>query len=198
MPNNRKQNNNFLQAINKYAEEQRKQIQNEAEEFKKQEIAKAEDEILNDAYNLIQKEMAEMRNSIASEISKKEMESRRELFQKRQNITDEIFSKAKNKLIEFTKTDKYKKLLIKYTKEMSKVLNKDGTILYVKEEDLCFSEDIKKAFSNECAVQASKNITIGGIYGCNTQMGIVVDQTLDSKLDEQHTWFSENSGLKLI
>lgn len=198
MPNNRGQNNNFLQAINKYAEEQRKQIQNEAEEFKKQEIAKAEDEILNDAYNLIQKEMADMRNSIASEISKKEMESRRKLFQKRQDITDEIFTKAKNKLIEFTKTDKYKELLIKYTKEMAKVLNKDDTILYVKEEDICFSDDIKKAFSNKCSVQASGNIVIGGIYGCNTQMGIVVDQTLDSKLDEQHTWFSENSGLKLI
>lgn len=198
MPNSQGQNSNFLQAINKYAEEQRKQIQNEAEEFKRQEIKKAEDEILNDAYNLIQKELAEMRSSIASELSKEEMESRRKLLQKRKQITDEIFTRAKNKLIEFTKTDKYKELLIKYTKEISNVLTDNGTVLCVRKEDLYLSDEIKKSFSNECLVKPSEDIIIGGIYGYNAQMGIVVDQTLDSKLDEQRSWFSENSGLKLI
>ena len=57
MPNNQEKASNFLKAINKYAEEQRKEIQKEVEDFKREELEKAEAEVLNDAFQLIQSEM---------------------------------------------------------------------------------------------------------------------------------------------
>ena len=51
----------FLEAINKYAEQQRNEIHAEVEQFKEEELKKAEIEVLTDAYTLIQKEMAQMR-----------------------------------------------------------------------------------------------------------------------------------------
>lgn len=199
MPDNQGKTSNFLQAINKYAEEQRTKIQTEAETFKKQELEKAEAEILNDAYQLIQKEMAEMRSAISSELSKKEMAGRKELFEKRKLITEEVFTKATKELTAFTKSKEYPSLLKKYTKAIAAVLTEPGTILYVKEEDFSFADELKTAFGKKnCSVQISNDITIGGIYGYNASMGIIADETLDTKLDVQHEWFAENSGLKLV
>lgn len=197
MPNQSGKTSNFLKAINKYAEEQRTKIRNEAENFKKEEIEKAESEILNDIYILIQKEMAEMKAEIAKEMSKKELDSRKNLFEKRNSITKKVFEKSKSKLLEFTKTDEYPKLLAKYAKAISSVLVEPGTIIYVRKEDLCFSDTIKEAFGRDCNIEIKENIKIGGIYSYNPNMGLIADETLDSKLEEQHIWFAENSGLKL-
>lgn len=188
---------NFIKAINKYAEEQKAKMKNEAEMFKKTEIEKAETEILNDVYRLIQKEMAEMKAEIAKDISKKELESRKQLFEKRNSITKEVFEKSRKKLLEFTKTDEYPKLIAKYAKAISDVLTEPGTIVYVREEDLPFSDTIKENFGCECTIEVKENIKIGGIYCYNPSTGIIADETLDSKLDEQYTWFAENSGLRL-
>lgn len=197
MPNQSGKTSNFLKAINKYAEEQRTKIRNEAENFKKEEIEKAESEILNDIYILIQKEMAEMKAEIAKEMSKKELDSRKNLFEKRNSITKKVFEKSKLKLLEFTKTNEYPKLLAKYAKAISSVLVEPGTIIYVRKEDLCFSDTIKEAFGRDCNIEIKENIKIGGIYSYNPNMGLIADETLDSKLEEQHIWFAENSGLKL-
>lgn len=197
MPNQSGKTSNFLKAINKYAEEQRTKIKNEAENFKKEEIEKAESEILNDVYILIQKEMAEMKAKITKGISKKELDSRKNLFEKRNSITKKVFQKSKLKLLEFTKTDEYPKLLAKYAKAISSVLVKPGTIIYVRKEDLCFSDIIREAFGRNCNIETKENIKIGGIYSYNPNMGLIADETLDSKLEEQHIWFAENSGLKL-
>lgn len=197
MPNQSGKTSNFLKAINKYAEEQRTKIRNEAENFKKEEIEKAESEILNDIYILIQKEMAEMKAEIAKEMSKKELDSRKNLFEKRNSITKKVFEKSKLKLLEFTKTDEYPKLLSKYAKAISSVLVEPGTIIYVRKEDLCFSDTIREAFGRDCNIEIKENIKIGGIYSYNPNMGLIADETLDSKLEEQHIWFAESSGLKL-
>lgn len=198
MSDNREKTSNFLKAINKYAEQQRTKIRNEAEEFKKQELEKAEAEVLNDAYSLIQREMAQMRTGIAGSISRKEMDSRRELFQKRQAITDKVFKSAEEKLIEFTKTGEYTALLQKYAALIANVLTQDGTVLYLKKEDMHLSDKIKSAFGRDCSVESSDDILIGGIYGQNYNMGIIADETLDSKLLIQRDWFAENSGMNLF
>lgn len=198
MPDKHAKASNFLEAINKYAEEQRTQIQREVDDFKKEELEKAESEVLNDAFQLIQAEMAEMKTLISSDLSKKEMEGRKVLLEKRNQIEDEVFKKAEDKLIQFVKSKKYPTLLKRYAKEIAEVLNEPGTIVYVKKEDLSFSDIIKAEFPMGCTIEISDNIIIGGIYASNEDMGMVADESLDSKLEEQRTWFAENSGLKVV
>ena len=86
---------NFLAAINKYAEEQRNKIQSEVENFKQQELEKAEEEILIESYQMIQREMNAMRTEISQDISRKEMKGRKALFEKRQEITAKVFTAAR-------------------------------------------------------------------------------------------------------
>lgn len=189
---------NFLKAINKYAAEQRKEIKTRAEEFRKYELQKAEAEVLRDAYYLIQNEMAQMKKNIASEVSKLEFEKRRELFSKRQAIMDDVFEKAQEKLLDFTETENYVEQLKNYANSVSKVLKKSGTVLYICKKDEKFIDIIREAYGKICRVEVSDKIKIGGILAVNNVMSLVVDETLDSKLDAQKIWFEENSKLNIF
>lgn len=189
---------NFLKAINKYAAEQRKEIKTEAEEFRKYELQKAEAEVLRDAYFLIQHEMAEMKKNIASEVSKLEFEKRKELFAKRQSIMDDVLKKAQSKLLKFAETQEYVELLKNFAISISKILKKSGTVLYICKRDEKFIECIRESYGKICKVEVSDKVKIGGILAVNKVMSLVVDETLDSKLEEQKEWFAENSKLNIF
>ena len=84
----------FHQAINHYAQEQRRKIEEEVADFKKRELEEAEDEVLVESYHLIQKEMADMRGRISREMAQREIAGRRALLEKRNQITREVFAAA--------------------------------------------------------------------------------------------------------
>lgn len=190
--------NKFYIAINHYAEEQRKKIENEVTEFKRKELDETEFEVLNESYRLIQKEMAEMRNKISHEIAQCEMSKRRELLTKRKKITEEVFEKAYKFLYEFTLKDDYSSLLYKYLKELSNVFNKPGTIIFIKKDDEKYKELIQKFFNNNCTIKIDADIRIGGIKACNSDIGMEADETLDSKLENQREWFEKISGMVVV
>ena len=98
----------------------------------------------------------------------------------------------------YTQTELYPSLLEGYASSIAKVLTKPGTILLVKASDLAFADRIQKAYALPCEVKADDSIFIGGIRGSNAEMGLVADETLDSKLEAQYEWFFANSGLSVV
>lgn len=206
---------NFLKAIEKYAEEQRNKIRFESESFKKQELEKAEAEGIREAYTLIQREMAAIRTEISSQLSLDEMASRKKIFEKRNKMTENVFEKVTQKLVEFTKTADYEKLMLESVKKIAQALKADDVIFFIKESDQKFADKIKaaytaeklkdkkladkikSAFSPSCEVKSSKEIKIGGITGRSASLGLIADETLDTKLDGQREWFYQNSGLRV-
>ncbi len=197
MPDIVSKTDNFLKAIEKYAAEQRSKIESEAEEFKSKELNKAEEDGLKEAYVLLQKKMLSINTSIARELSKAENASRKSTFAKRQEIEDKVFERAKEKLLEYAGTDKYIQKLLESTKTVSEKLTADDVTLYVCERDLKLKNKIISAFGRKCDVQASNEIQIGGIMGISRKVGLLADETLDTKLQNQREWFCENSGLTI-
>ena len=188
---------NFLKAIEKYAEEQRNRIETEARSMKEKELSKAEDEGLREAYVLIQRRMADVKTEISAELSRAENASRKEIFLRRKEIEDSVFEDVKKKLDAFTGTDAYKSMLEKSAEEIAKYLDAPDVVLYVRKQDLGFEKAIVKAFGKECRVDAYEDIEIGGIIGESRSLGLLADETLDSRLMQQREWFCENSGLKV-
>lgn len=204
-----------MKAIEKYAEEQRNKIRFESESFKKQELEKAETEGIREAYTLIQREMAAIRTEISSQLSRDEMASRKKIFEKRNKMTENVFEKVTQRLVEFTKTADYEKLMLESVKKIAQALKADDVIFFIKESDLKFADKIKvaytaerlkdkkladkikSAFSPSCEVKSSKEIKIGGITGRSASLGLIADETLDTKLDGQREWFYQNSGLRV-
>ncbi|MBR2176807.1 MAG: V-type ATP synthase subunit E [Clostridia bacterium] len=199
MPETVSKTDNFLKAIEKYAEEQRTRIQSEAEDFKEKELNKAEEEGLREAYVLIQKEMTDINTEISAELSRAENASRKKTFVRRQEIEAEVFEDAKKRLLEFTKTNDYIKSLERSAKLIAEKLDSDDAVLVLSERDISLKDSVSKAFGRrrKCEIRTSADIQIGGLIGQSRSLGILIDETLDTKLSEQHEWFCENSGLKV-
>ena len=198
MASNAEKMNKFYLAINHYATDQRKKIEQEVADFKRKELDDAEVDALTEAYRLIQKEMAEMRNGIAREMAQREMASRRELLAKRQSITDDIFERAAKQLIEFTQKSEYAALLQKFAAQLPKKFQNPGTVICIKKDDEKFEDQLKNAFKGDCTFKIDAEIHLGGIRAYNSEMGIMADETLDSLLEDQRTWFEENSGMAVV
>ncbi|MDF2631663.1 MAG: hypothetical protein K0Q85_259 [Caproiciproducens sp.] len=198
MATNDEKLNKFYLAINHYAEEQRKKIEQEVAEFKQKELDEAEVYVLAEAYRLIQKEMAEMRNGISREMAQREMNDRRELLAKRKKITEEVFERAAKSLNEFTQKSDYADLLKKFAGELSKTFYKPGTVLCIRKDDQKYQDLLQQAFGSDCTFKIDAGIRIGGIRAYNSEMGIVADETLDSMLEDQLEWFEENSGMAVV
>lgn len=197
MPDIVSKTDNFLKAIEKYAQEQRSKLESEAEDFKARELNKAEEEGLREAYVLIQRKMSAINTQISSERSKAENASRKKIFIKRKEIEDRVFERAKEKLIEYTSGKAYQTRLLESVKAISRKLTADDVVLSVKESDLAMKDKIVSAFGRACEVTVSKEIEIGGVIGVSRKMGLLADETLDTGLLQQKEWFCENSGLKV-
>lgn len=188
----------FSTAINHYAEEQRKKIEQEIEEYKKKELEETEIQVLTECYQLIQKELTQMRSRISHEVAKREMDSRRKLLEKRSGITSEVFSKATEKLKEFTAQDDYVSFLKKTAQQFAKVFGRPGVVIRLKADDRKYEAEIRSAFGFDCEFQTDGTIEIGGMRAFHPEMGIFADETLDSLLADQRGWFETHSGMTVI
>lgn len=188
---------NFLKAIEKYAEEQRTRLQTEARTHRDSELSKAEDEGLREAYVMIQKKMSDVKTEIASELSRAENASRKNIFLRRREIEDSVFDDVRKKLEKFTQTPDYKTMLEKSAKAVSGALDAEDVVLFLRGQDMKYKSDVIKAFGRSCEVLSSEDIVVGGIIGQSRSLGLLADETLDSRLQQQHEWFCESSGLKV-
>lgn len=187
----------FSQAINHYAEEQRKQIEDEIASYKEKELKEAELEVLTECYRLIQKEMVQMRNSISREMAQRGIDARKELLSKRQKIMDQVFQRATDSLKKFSAGEKYEAHMKKTAEKLSHVFSRPGTVVCLKQEDEKY-KDLIRGTMGDCTFQADPTISLGGIRAYHPEMGIMVDETLDTILENQREWFEEHSGMTVV
>ena len=188
----------FLHAINEYAERQSSTIAEETAQFLKKELKKAEDAAKEEAYFFIQQELAKMKNDISGDYSRKEMLRRRQLLEKRASITAEVFERVKSRLIEYTKTEQYSKEVILNARKAAVMFGDymGSAEFYIRAGDAIAERSLHAVFAGN-TVHHSENIKIGGFRAVNLNRGVVADATLDTALENQRQWFSENSGLSV-
>lgn len=189
---------NFLKAIQKYADAQRNAMRNEVEQLKEEKIKEAEKQGKYDSEKYIKDKLEEIKHKETSKLAKMMQDSQKELFLERSQMTDNIFKKAEEKLLEYTKTTEYTKNLIHRAKNISSLFGNNSCIIYVNEKDLKNAEKIGSVFSGKFEILSDNSIKIGGIKGYCKSMNIVADETLDSRLYAQRKWFIENSGLSVL
>ncbi|MBQ9901775.1 MAG: hypothetical protein IJM51_05250 [Clostridia bacterium] len=192
----------FMLAINEYAQEQHDKIMREVEAQNAIELEKAEKEFREESYKTIQRRTGEVRSMISRELAEKESAGKKALLARRNEIEKEVFERAAAKLDEFTKTDAYKTYLRRAAIEARKAFVNCGeehlasTVIYIRDRDKKCSPLIKTAFG-DCTVKVDPTILLGGLRAENTEIGRVLDVTLDVTLEQQHEWFAENSGLTI-
>lgn len=188
----------FYTAINHYAEQQRKKIEEEIAAFKEKELEQAENEVFAECYSLIQREMAQMRTGIARETALREMDLKRGILEKRQKITDEVFRRAGEKLKEFAQSEQYVDYLKKSAGKIAAALREPGTVFFYRPGDEKYETAIRESYGLPCSFQPDETIRLGGIRAQNDAMGFLADETLDARLENQRDWFEEQSGMAVV
>lgn len=197
MSQSEKKLDKFSSAVLKDAQEQRAKILAEIEEYRKSELEKAEEEILHDAYVMIQNEIASIKNKHSRKISLAELDGRRQQLILRDKLTEKVFDEAAVQITEFTKSDKYKQYMLDLVKKSCAQIPEGKIIISVKNDDLGLGGDLAAASGREAEVKADAAIQLGGLLVSNPENGIVVDETLDFKLNSQRDWFTSVSGLSI-
>lgn len=189
---------NFLNAIHKYADEQRNAMHTEVEQLKEEKIREAEEKGKYDSEKYINDKLAQAKIKETGKLAKMMQDSQKQLFLERSKMTDNVFDTAEKKLIDYTGTSAYTQLMLESAKKIAELFNGNKCVVYVKEQDLGIAEKIGAVFNGSAEVLADKSVKIGGIKGYCEKMSIVADETLDSKLYAQKEWFIENSGLSVL
>ncbi len=168
------------------------------------EVKKMEDEALQsmqeeakkDADLKLKQELEEIHSEASAEISETHTQRTEKLIAKRDEYVAEVFKAAREKLVAFTKSAEYKDYLLKKAKAAADNDFVDAVML-VRAEDMQYSEELKKAYGKTVEVKASDEITLGGFILENTADALVVNETLEFALENQKTWFANNSGLMI-
>ncbi len=189
---------NFSNSVLKDADNQKNLYLDKIQKKKSEAMEKAEKEFLAEIYNYINTKMNHIKNETNQKISKKTMENRREILKKRDEIYDETIDMVINKLKDFTSGEEYKKLIVNTVKNNIDKIGKDGTILYIGEKDEDLKGDIMKSLLLKTPkIEIDVNIKFGGFKIVNSEKHIIVDETVDSKIDEQKDYFAQISKLTL-
>ncbi len=183
----------FIDAINRDALEECKKIETESEQFVKTEYELAKRRIKAEVEESCRYELTKIKTQTNREISRLVHESEKEVVTKREKIAEHVFNEALEKLSLFAKSDKYGDFLSLSAKKIIDALGDEGLTLFLREEDMAFSEKIKEDTKTTASFQTDSSIKTGGLKGkCGTTLA---DDTLDTRLEEQMEWFKANSGL---
>ena len=196
MPENK--TDNFLKAIKKYAKAQKKSMRYEVNQLKTERLKEADEKGKKDKDALIREKLTEKHNSMTAQLAKKTQDGQKKLYIERSAMTDEVFELAAEKLVAFTQSDKYEPELFDGAKAVAELFGENDCVVYVKESDMSYGDKIKSFFGGNAEVAADETIKIGGVKGFCKSMGIIADETLDSKLEEQRGWFVENAELSVL
>lgn len=196
MPKNK--TDNFLKAIKKYAGAQKKAMEGEVKQLKSERLKEAEEKAKRDSEALKKQKLNEVHNSQTAKLATKNQEGQKQLYIARAQMTEEVFKLASDKLKAYAQTAEYRAKLNDSAKAVAELFGGKDCIIYVNERDIAEAEQFKSLFSAGSEVKADKTIQIGGVKAYCESMGIIADETLDSKLDLQREWFVENAELSVL
>ncbi len=188
----------FAKAVDDEVTIQINEILQQAEANRKVILEKANDESLYEAYDKIKEQIKKISNKYVKLVAKSELESKRKVLLHREKITSMVMDNVKNSLVSFTESPEYKDYLTGLLKdEFSSVKTISDITVFLSENDMKYSDDIKALFGKGLNVEKRDSIKLGGLCICYTDKGIMKDKTLDSALVEQKAQFNNSSCLKL-
>lgn len=156
-----------------------------------------ETELLENAYNKIQKNIRSMNKDMGERILHAEMDAKKQLILKREEIIGEVMSAARERLAEFTASQEYEKWLLDKTAAALKEIGGGKKTAYLSSEDMKFKDKIESLSEELTAAQSDDSGLHGGVRVVNEDRRMASDYTFKVLLDEAKQKFLRESGLTL-
>ena len=183
--------------IERLASLEEEKILAEAKELEAEAYQQIKAEAKKDADALLAKELVEISSNASVEASLSQEEKTKKLVETREAYVTKIFKEAKNRLNEFVNSEGDKMYLIKHMEKISSLYQMSDSILKLRQNDTKYADDLVKAYGIDLTVEVSDEIKIGGFIIENKATNVVVDESLDTALENQKEWFYKTSGLMI-
>lgn len=187
----------YTSAVLMDAQAQHNLLLEEIRNYRKAQLEKAEEEILNETYAMIQKEIAAVRYANSRRISLADLERRKNLLLLRKQITEKVFAEVSERIAGFTAGSEYVDFVCGLLKQTAREMPEGKTVLFVKKEDRKHAGAFLEAYGKPAVCEADERILLGGVIVYNRDKGVVCNHTLDLRLRDQKDWFAARSGLSI-
>ena len=185
----------FQDEINRISSQKIVALQKEIAIKKQDELNKLSIEVKHQVGLSLGVELKDMRDQYRQDINNLLSKNAQVLFELRKSISEDIFTAIENKLLSFVKSDDYSKLLVTKLKNIVDVMTNQNLSFYVRSDDQICKEIIRKQFDNSTKIIDDNDIKIGGFYVINTKLMLEIDETLDTKIENNKSWFYSNSKI---
>lgn len=187
----------FLQSIRTLAAAECERIDRETESVRTERLQAMQTDARKRYKSYMEYEAARIRAEANREISQKGEASRKTLSDLRATLFSKVFDRAKEKISAYTQTDAYREKLLSGVREIASVFSDGDVELFIAPCDADKIAEIAAAYGAPCTVTVTEEITLGGVKALDCKTRCLADNTLDTALQAQKTWFLENSGLSV-
>ena len=157
-------------------------------------VSSLENEILNEAFNHIKKEVTKIRSEAGRRISQKVLENKRTLFAKRQKVSDDVKARVLSRIAEFTAPDDYLGHLITQLESCVAEFG-DDIVVYLRPADMRYADSLKKAVSQRLTFKEYP-FRLGGLMADSLSKNRRVDLSFDTAMLEYDRLFNRITDLK--
>lgn len=187
----------FLQSIRTLAAAECERIDRETESVRTERLQAMQTDARKRYKSYMEYEAARIRAEANREISKKGEQSRKTLSDLRATLFSKVFERAKERISAYTQTEAYREKLLSGVREIADAFVGGDVELFIAPCDADKTAEIAAAFGAPCTVTVTEEIVLGGVKALDRKTRCLADNTLDTALQAQKTWFLENSGLSV-
>ena len=188
----------FTDNVLKAASRESQELDQQLEEQRKAALEEARKAALDSAKNYYVREAAKLKAEAGREVSKHLMDGKRQVYLRRTQVAQEVFDQVRQKVDAFTASDAYpehlKKLLARAMERLDGV---DEIYLRLRQEDLPLGPMLAESVAPVKVKYEGGKIQVGGLAVRCPQLGIRVDCSFDTELEELSGHFAETFGLSL-
>lgn len=181
-------------AIHTQVEAQSKELIRKADAFRAEQIRQHTDELVEKMYTIVQNRVGSLRQEMRSEIAKVEEEGHHRLLRRRGALLEQAFAMAKEHMQAFAASPDYESWVLELLAPWQGKCA--GGTLRIRTEDKRLAPKFEELLPG-CAVEESLPKSMGGFILDLPGLGIRVDETLETRLEQQRPWFLEHCGLKV-
>jgi len=186
----------FRQAVFSDVDAKIDAIKKEAEELKLSSREQTENEELDDAYLYIQANSAKIKAEYSLIVSKAELAAKQNVLLQRENYRQMILDRVRERLTEYASTQEYKDGILLTFSSLVERYSLDQAVVCFGEKDAWIKDELTARYPEKgFRFETSAFITLGGFNVRDEKKGFVIDETLDTKLQEQIPYFNQNCRL---
>lgn len=147
-------------------------------------------------YVFMQEQVREIQSKYRQAVTKENLDSKRKLLEFRNGLVEQVFDKARKRLEEFSYSADYPAFLVERLKESAKNFPCGNAVIYVREQDIKYLDDIRSTLP-AVSVEADKKNRLGGYKIINPEQGLLLDESFESNLQKQRHGFYKQCGLSV-